>query len=164
MVANSIVPIFDYVGFKGPIITSTITFVSLLNQPQYALSFVVGSVLNYYLILLLKELIKEPRPSNPIAYIEDNIYKGPILYGMPSGHAQISFFSITYLYLTKRPFTIVALSFFIGCLTLYQRWKFRRHTVEQLAVGTVSGSAFSYLIYWVTTNYLQRTYTPKSIF
>lgn len=164
MVANSIVPIFDYVGYKGPIMTSAITFVSLLHQTPYAFSFVIGSVLNYYLILLLKILIKEPRPSNPVEYIEDDIYKGAILYGMPSGHAQISFFSITYLYLTKRPFIIIALSFFIGCLTLYQRWKFRRHTVEQLAVGTFTGSAFSYFIYWVTTNYLQRTYTPKSIF
>ena len=164
MLENSIVPIFDYVGFQGPIITSAITLVSLFNQPKYLLSFVVGSTLNYYLILLLKMLIKEPRPSHPIPYIQDDIYKGAILYGMPSGHAQISFFSITFLYLTNRPFTLVALSVFIGCLTLYQRWKFRRHTTEQLAVGTVIGSSFSYFIYWMTTNYLQRTYTPKGLF
>lgn len=164
MLENSIVPIFDYVGFQGPIITSAITLVSLFNQPKYLFSFVVGSTLNYYLILLLKMLIKEPRPSHPIAYIQDDIYKGAILYGMPSGHAQISFFSITFLYLTNRPFTLVALTLFIGCLTLYQRWKFRRHTTEQLAVGTVIGSSFSYFIYWMTTNYLQRTYTPKGLF
>lgn len=164
MVSNSIVPIFDYVGFQGPIITSAITFVSLLNQPKYLLSFAVGSILNYYLILLLKVVIKEPRPSNPIAYIQDDIYKGAILYGMPSGHAQISFFSITFLYLTKRPFSIFTLSLFVGCLTLYQRWKFRRHTVEQLIFGTAIGSSFSYFIFWMTKNYLERTYTPKSIF
>jgi membrane-associated phospholipid phosphatase len=164
MLENSIIPVFDYIGFKGPIITTTLTFVSLLNRPPYLLSFVIGSVLNYYLILLLKVLIKEPRPSHPVAFIEDDIYKGAVLYGMPSGHAQISFFSITFLYLTKHHFSLFLLSLFIGCLTLYQRWKFRRHSVEQLAVGTVSGTVFAYLTYWMTTNYLQRTHTPKSLF
>ena len=164
MLENSIIPAFDYIGFKGPIITTTLTFVSLLNRPPYLLSFVIGSVLNYYLILLLKVLIKEPRPSHPISFIEDDIYKGAVLYGMPSGHAQISFFSITFLYLTKRHFSLFLLSLFIGCLTLYQRWKFRRHSVEQLAVGTVTGTSFAYFTYWMTTNYLQRTHTPKSLF
>lgn len=164
MTGNSIVPVLDYIGFKGPIINSAITFVSLLNMPKYLLYFVVGSFLNYYLILLLKSIIKEPRPSNPILFIEDDIYKGAILYGMPSGHAQIAFFSTTFLYLTKRPFALVVLSLFVGILTIYQRFKFRRHTAEQLAVGTIIGSSFSYLVYCVSTNFLQRTYTPKSIF
>ena len=161
---KSIIPIFDYVGFQGPIITTMITYFSLLEKPIYAWMFIIGSVLNYLLVLVLKDAIKQPRPSNPIPYIQDDMYKGAILYGMPSGHAQITFFSITYLYLTNRPFPLIAISFFIGCLTLYQRWKFRRHSVEQLIVGTINGSAFSYGIYWMTTNYLQRKYTPKSIF
>jgi membrane-associated phospholipid phosphatase len=161
---NSITPIFDYVGFQGPIITSFITYFSLLEKPIYTWMFIIGSALNYLLVLILKDAIREPRPSNPIPYIQDDIYKGAIVYGMPSGHAQISFFSITFMYLTNRPIPLVALSFFIGCLTLYQRWKFRRHTVKQLVAGTLTGSAVSYGMYWMTTNYLQRTYTPKSIF
>lgn len=161
---NSIAPVFDYIGFQGPIITSVITFVSLLQNPPYLFTFIVGSFLNYWLNLVLKILIKQPRPSNPIAYIQDHIYKGSNVYGMPSGHAQISFFSITFLYLTKKSFTLFLVSLFIGCLTLYQRWKFRRHTVEQLIIGTITGSTFSYMMYWMTTNYLQRTYTPNTIF
>jgi membrane-associated phospholipid phosphatase len=153
---NNLVALFDYIGLQGPIIISAITFFSLLNTRPYLYMFIVGSVLNYSLVLILKHLIKDPRPSNPIPYLEDDD-NGEVSYGMPSGHAQISFFSITFLYLTKvRPFTFVALSVFIGCLTLYQRWKFRRHTLEQLVVGTVTGCAFSYGIYWMTTNYLQR--------
>jgi membrane-associated phospholipid phosphatase len=126
--------------------------------------FIIGSLLNNSLNELLKVTIKQPRPKNQISYIDDTQIKGAHIYGMPSGHAQISFFAITYLYLTKRTLTLVLISLFIGCLTLYQRWNFRRHSIEQLIAGSITGSALSYFIFWITSNYLEGVYIPKSLF
>jgi heme O synthase-like polyprenyltransferase len=75
---------------------------------------------------------------------------------MPSGHAQITAFTIIFLILTERPTTWILVSIFIYFLTIYQMWSFRRHTLEQLFIGTVVGGLFGYLIFWITKWYLQR--------
>jgi len=145
-----------YIGFMGPIITTLITGISLLENPPYLFSFIFGSLLNNAIIGVLKLTIKQPRPTNPLQYIDDSSIRGANIYGMPSGHAQITAFAITTLYLTKGPIQWILVSLFIGALTLYQRWSFRRHTIEQLTVGTIIGASFAYLIFWITKNYLER--------
>jgi membrane-associated phospholipid phosphatase len=147
-----------YIGFMGPIITSLITTVSLLENPPYLFTFLFGSLLNHAFIGVLKLAIKQPRPSNQVHYIDDSTIIGPNIYGMPSGHAQISAFAITTLYLTKGPIQWILVSLFIGALTLYQRWSFRRHTIEQLLVGTILGGSFAYILFWITKNYLERVF------
>ena len=144
-----------YIGVMGPIITTLITTVSLLEKPPYLFSFLFGSLLNYKFIGILKNTIKQPRPSNPVHYIDDSTIQGENIYGMPSGHAQITAFAITTLYLTRGPQSWILVSLFIGALTLYQRWSFRRHTIEQLIVGTIVGVSFAYLLFWITKNYLE---------
>jgi membrane-associated phospholipid phosphatase len=149
----------DYIGFKGYMILSAMTLGYLFTLPfvlyVYLLMFVVGSLLNYALILILKIWIREPRPSKPVTYIYDNIqYKGAVLYGMPSGHAQVSFFCITYLYLMKCPLFLFLLSVCIGGLTVFQRWKYRRHTVMQLIMGMICGCLLAYFIFWITRTYM----------
>jgi membrane-associated phospholipid phosphatase len=119
--------------------------------------FMLGSILNYELNNILKNWIKEPRPNNPLPYIDDHLIKGAQIYGMPSGHAQIISFTIVFMILTKRPVYLILFSSFIGMLTLIQRWKYRRHTIEQLIGGTIVGSFFAYFIFWITEFYLQRT-------
>ena len=49
----------DYIGYKGPIITSIITFLSLLEKPTYLFIFIIGSFLNYSINNELKMIIKE---------------------------------------------------------------------------------------------------------
>jgi len=153
---NLIKDILDYIGYMGPIITSIITGISLFENPPYLFIFIFGSLLNYSLIGVLKLSIKQPRPSNPINYIDDNQIKGANSYGMPSGHAQIVSFAITILYLTRGNISLVLFSLFIYFLTIYQRWSFRRHTIEQLIVGSIFGSSLGYILFWITKKYLER--------
>jgi dolichyldiphosphatase len=146
----------DYIGFIGPIITTIITAISLFEKPPYLFSFIFGSLLNNSLNELLKVWIKEPRPKNPSNYIDNTNITGPHKYGMPSGHAQITAFTTIFLILTKGPLTWILLSIFIYFLTIYQRWSFRRHTLEQLFIGTIIGGLFGYIIFWITKWYLQK--------
>jgi dolichyldiphosphatase len=146
----------DYIGYIGPILTTIITAISLFEKPYYLISFIFGSLLNNSLNEILKTWIKEPRPNNPVNYIEHTNIIGPHKYGMPSGHAQITAFTIIFLILTKGPQTWILLSLFIYFLTIYQRWSFRRHTLLQLFIGTIVGGLFGYLIFWITKWYLQR--------
>ena len=70
--------------------------------------------------------------------------------GMPSGHAQVSFFSIVYGYLVKRqfiPWTL--LSFIIAFILIYERYVFKNHTVYQLISGVLIGSIFGYISYYI---------------
>ena len=51
----------------------------------------------------LKSLIKQPRPQKQIEFLDHNNLKGINEYGMPSGHAQMSFYSIVYILCVKKP-------------------------------------------------------------
>lgn len=144
----------DYIGYQGPLITSFITFFSLFGKPSFLFIYIIGSFLNHFLNSELKLMIKEPRPKNPISYIDDNIIKGAHIYGMPSGHAQINSFAVTFLILSKRPMWLILPSLFIFSLTLIQRWKYRRHTIEQLMVGSGIGFLFSYGCFYLTESSL----------
>jgi membrane-associated phospholipid phosphatase len=147
--------IFDYIGYMGPIITSIITITTLLDKQKYLISFIFGSIINNFLNEYLKNWIKQPRPQNPIPYMDDDRIKGVHIYGMPSGHAQIVVFTVTFLYLTKGNHILLLISLFIAILTLYQRWSFRRHTVEQLIIGSITGASFAYLLFFTTKKYLE---------
>jgi len=153
----------DYIGYQGPIITSSITFLSLLGKPIYLFMFIIGSILNYSLNNEIKMMIKEPRPKNPLPFIDDQLIKGSQIYGMPSGHAQIVSFAITFLILTKGSIWLILPSLFIFSLTLIQRWKYRRHTVEQLIFGSFTGSFLSYVCFYFTDFYLQTRKNIKHI-
>ena len=156
-------PSIDYIGFQGPIITSIITTITLLDRLPYLYIFIIGVILNNSLNEILKYLIKQPRPSNPKSYIDDKFITGPHIFGMPSGHAQTTSFAIIFLYLTQRKINTqlplyniwLPLSVFIYILTVYQRWSFRRHTIEQLVIGTIVGATFAQIIYWLTKRYLE---------
>ena len=111
---------------------------------------------NYELNNILKNWIKEPRPVNPLSYIDDHLIKGAQLYGMPSGHAQIISFTIMYLILRKGHPYLLFFCFFVGMLTLIQRWKYRKHTLQQLMGGVFVGSLFACFIFWITNAYLHR--------
>lgn len=69
------------------------------------------------------------------------------VYGMPSGHSQNIFFSITYLFLTTKEFIYwVQLLLVLAALMFYERMSFHNHTFLQLFVGAITGIVFAYLV------------------
>jgi len=145
----------DVIGFHGPIIAATITIVFLLYQKPFLYAFILFSILNYVINGLLKSSIREPRPSGSIPIHdldkEDGDKKS---FGMPSGHAQLIFFSTTFLYLVKKNTYLLIFELFLCALTLHQRWKYRKHSVQQLLVGSVIGISFAYGTHSLTRYYL----------
>lgn len=144
-------------GYNSGIILGIIGIYLLRNMPPYLWTFIIGNGLNLFLVKCLKVFIRQARPPNPIPFPEmetPTTYTKEEQFGMPSGHAQIAFFMITYIYLVKKSPSWLVFSLFLGCITLYQRWVYRRHTVEQLVVGCVAGSAFAYILFTGTRKYL----------
>jgi len=138
--------ILDYTGHYGPVILFVFTFYSLLHTSKYLFVYVIGIIMNSFLNIWLKQRIKEPRPSNPKKFIDSDQLVGKNYYGLPSGHAQSVAFSLTFLHLTKSPIPFIYVLACITVITIYQRWKYRRHTGKQLAIGAIIGSLFAWTL------------------
>ena len=154
--------IVDYVGFFGPhILFITSLFILWKQFIQYTDYYLYGYVfflfVNKFINKLVKLLIKEPRPKGGKNIIdnEDRFYKGIEQYGMPSGHVQSCFFSLTYLYLVKKSPLLLMIELFITSLTFYQRWNYKRHTILQLCVGSIIGILFGYISFTIVKMYLK---------
>jgi membrane-associated phospholipid phosphatase len=145
--------IIEKIGFMGPLILLFIGIYNLCNQQKYLLSYLVFFVGNTIINKILKKIIKQKRPSNSKKILNEE-YSGEELYGMPSGHAQSCFFSISFLYFVKGSPTWLIIELFIAALTIYQRWKYRQHTLEQLFAGSLVGIAFAYFSFYLTKQWL----------
>jgi membrane-associated phospholipid phosphatase len=145
--------IIDKLGFLGPLILLCIGIYNLWNQQKYLLSYLVFFIGNTILNKILKIIIKQKRPSDGIKIMNEE-YSGEEIYGMPSGHAQSSFFSIAFLYFVKGSPTWLIIELFIATLTIYQRWKYRQHTLEQLFTGSLVGVGFAYFSFYLTKQWL----------
>ena len=149
--------IFEYIGNNGPYIMIFTSFGLLFSKPRMLFYFVVGVFFNFIVNMILKGVIKQPRPefntkafnialhTNSMRYIF-----GYDIYGMPSGHAQTSFFITTFLYLVTRnswiAFSFLLLSFIVMC----QRVVYNEHTILQVLVGAIIGILFGFFIYHIT--------------
>lgn len=119
--------------------------------------FFFGAMLNDALNAALKEWIRDPRPTRchemQLRGAVDSVVgcRGSGHYGFPSGHAQLVFYALGFFYAWARYQMTYGglLAGFVAGLTLYQRWKFRRHTVEQLVAGSVVGLAFGMGFVWL---------------
>ena len=146
-------------GFASSIILGITGIYLLRNRSPYLWAFIWGGFANQYVNKGLKLWIQQPRPSNPILFREmesEKNYENEERFGMPSGHAQSAFFIITYIYLVNKSTSWLIISSFLGCITLFQRWKYRRHTVAQLAVGTGIGIFMAYMLFTGMRTYLSK--------
>lgn len=142
----------DLVGFYGPLIIGLINAFTLWCRKLYLISYVLFFAVNSFLNGVLKNIIQQSRPQGQI-YLNDHDVvpdSAPSKYGMPSGHAQSVGYSITFLYLVVNSPLTLCVSLFIGALTVYQRSKYRRHTISQLFTGLVIGSIIAMVSYEAT--------------
>jgi 4-hydroxybenzoate polyprenyltransferase len=68
---------------------------------------------------------------------------------------------VTFLYLVKESPTWLLIGLFIAGLTVYQRLKYKRHTIEQLCVGAILGIMIAYGGFYITKKYLQENTCVK---
>jgi membrane-associated phospholipid phosphatase len=146
-------PIFDVIGFNGPIIVTAVAIIQLLYRISYLIGFIVASILNENLNRLLKNIIKEERPKDGKSFSNEK-YGGAHIYGMPSGHSQVVFFVITFLWLSTQSIPLLIFTCFVAALTLVQRYRSKKHTIAQLAGGCAVGGIFGYISYKITERYV----------
>lgn len=127
-----------YFGWQISIIYAI--YISLLNSWTDVVIFIS--------VFLFSGWLNHPRPKDSLPFLSDEHIK---LHsnGMPSGHAQLTSFSLMYSYLIsgKRAYESLAL---FG-LTIFQRFCFKNHTLLQLFVGSLIGIGMAYLtIYFIS--------------
>lgn len=144
-------------GEYGPIILIFISWYLLWNNHNLFFYYNVGILVNAILNLVLKGIIQEPRPlfdNKKIHLMKTNakhfFYNDGIpfnIFGMPSGHAQTAFFITVFIYLSLRKNNIFYLFLLYSLFICYQRVKSDYHSLSQVIVGSIVGSAFGYFVY-----------------
>jgi membrane-associated phospholipid phosphatase len=157
-VLGIIASIVDYIGYLGPFLLLASTLILLNNKGTLLSVYLVGYVLNLIINVILKALIKQPRPSEDLSVFNASVAHGKRIsfdiYGMPSGHTTSVFYSTTFVFLAlKRP-VLSAIYLIISINTGYQRIKYKNHTLMQVICGAITGTIIAYIAYLFATKKL----------
>ena len=144
-------------GAYGPIILILLSWYLLWDNNNLFFYYTVGIFANAVLNLILKGIIQEPRPMFDTKKVrllkthgKESFYQNGIpfdIFGMPSGHAQASLFSTVFIYLAFKQTNLLYIYIPLTLITFYQRVKFEYHSISQVIVGGLVGSAFGYFVY-----------------
>jgi membrane-associated phospholipid phosphatase len=149
----------NYLGVYGPIILFFLTIFFLRNMKTYLYFFIIGFGLNNVINIVLKLLIKEPRPSKDQRAIEIGVVNGARIsfdkFGMPSGHAQNCAYCLSYITFALNDPTITALYLVLSTISVAQRYLNNNHTLLQLLVGSLIGAGFGYQMYMHTNKLIK---------
>lgn len=148
--------IINSIGGYGPIFLFFLSIFLLYSRTKtknFLWIFIFASFLNVLVNIILKLVIQQPRPmgENERKVFEMAKNRGKIFpfntYGMPSGHAQYSLFSLFFIAFTLQSPSITLFYLVITFLTMYQRVEFKYHTVLQVIVGAFIGASIGYGTY-----------------
>lgn len=163
--------VFYEFGEYGPLFLYFLSNFILWKWKHFKLYYNIGSLCNVILNTILKGIIQEPRP----LFNEKDIYLAKTngkrfffqngipfhLFGMPSGHAQVSFFTTTFIYfvLNHKNWAL----FYLVCsgLICYQRVYYQYHSVLQVCIGACVGGFLGYQTYLFATKSKQGKLKPK---
>lgn len=144
--------IFKQIGFLGPYILFVFSLYILRFKTNYLTIYCIGYVVNIILNCVLKGIIRDPRPSSnkTVLNILENAdkYIPYNNYGMPSGHAQIVFFTVAYLYMVTKSEKILAFTSILSFITLIQRVYTLKHSLLQVLIGSFIGVFMGFLFYF----------------
>ena len=164
---NYISTIFTNCGRFGPFILIVLTSYLLWNKSNLFFYYQIGIVISAILNLVLKGILKYPRPSEDLKEfnlaIKNGhrfIFKNGIpydIFGMPSGHSMSAMFTVTYIFLTLKNLKISLVFLFVALLTMTERIVDNHHTFMQVVVGGLTGILYAYLFYY----FAQQSLTGK---
>ena len=148
----------NYIGLYAPIILFFLSLFLLRNMTKYLSFFVVGFIFNNILNIVLKLLIKEPRPTTDQKAIEIGVVNGARIgfdkFGMPSGHAQNCGYCLVFIIMTLNNHFITTLYLLLSVISLFQRYLNNNHTILQLIIGLIVGTFFGCLTYNIANKYI----------
>uniref|UniRef100_A0A6C0IVK9 Phosphatidic acid phosphatase type 2/haloperoxidase domain-containing protein n=1 Tax=viral metagenome TaxID=1070528 RepID=A0A6C0IVK9_9ZZZZ len=147
--------ILDYLGYIAPIIMAVISYYLFLGKPIYTNYFFAGLVANNIINIILKLLIKEPRPNNEFKKVELAVKHGEYVYfdkfGMPSAHLQNSLYILGYTLFVLGPTkfsNMIILYIMLVAICGYQRYTSKNHTILQIGIGSVIGFIVAIITYF----------------
>jgi membrane-associated phospholipid phosphatase len=145
------------VGYFSEIIVALIVIYVLQKNVINTLVYIAFFLFSGYVNTLLKGEIKQPRPDHPKKFLySEHFSRAHAVYGMPSGHSQNVFFSLTYLYLTARDGIYwMQIGLVLAALMVYERWTFHNHTLMQLFAGALVGIALGFTVTTVRNQLVQ---------
>lgn len=149
--------IFCEFGGYAPILLIVCAWYLLWDHNNLFFYYNVGLILNSVLNSILKGIIQQPRPlfnehkvKLMSKHTKEFFFQNGIpfdIYGMPSGHAQMCFFTTAFIYLSLKHTNIFYLYLTISLLICYQRVDCKFHSVAQVVVGSFVGTIFGYIMY-----------------
>lgn len=163
--------LFHEVEKFGPAILGVLPIYLLWNKKTLFFYYIIGGFISSLVNLVLKGLLQMPRPSEDegrfnlaLTHGRRFIFKSGLpfdIFGMPSGHAQMVFYSTTFVYLSLRNPNILYFYLFVSLLTVSQRVAFNYHTPLQVIVGAIVGIGMGYLVYYSARNKIAGRITEK---
>ena len=148
---NYIIKIFDLIGYLGPFILLIVTIVLLKNKTILLTYYISGYILNIGLNLILKGLIKQPRPSEDLKIFNASLAQGKRVgfdaFGMPSGHMQSTFYSSVFICFALNNPIITAIYIAVALSSAFQRIKYKNHTLLQVICGSIVGIIMGCVFY-----------------
>ncbi len=160
----SLIPLIpDYIGLYAHRILGIMSLFLLRNKFNYLTIYIAGYCFNFILNVLLKLLLKEPRPKKTKRVLEIAIANDYGIdyeyeyekFGMPSGHAQTCAYSLAFITLVFNDPLISSIYLFITCLTFLQRYKYLDHSILQLVVGFCVGISIGYMFYFIGNRFIK---------
>ena len=151
--------LFYYIGSFGPLILFIYSLILLWNKQNLFFYYIIGFFLDSIINLILKGFFQQPRPSeDPVLFniaLKNGkrfVFKDYIphdIFGMPSGHAQSTFFSTVFIYLSIQNINVFNFYLFISLMTIIQRVIYDFHTVFQVIIGSFIGCILGYGFYYL---------------
>jgi len=150
--------IINDIGEYGPLILFFNSLTLLWSKKSLFFYYIIGFFINLLLNIFLKMIFQQPRPSVDIKLFESiknnrKMNNNIILFdmfGMPSGHTQLCFFSVTFIFLSLKKYNILLGYLLISFLTMYQRVKYNYHTMLQVFFGSIIGCLLGYIMYYIS--------------
>ncbi|PRP75941.1 hypothetical protein PROFUN_01657 [Planoprotostelium fungivorum] len=151
----TLAPLFIVGGFVAALI---------VRRELQMLYFFIGQLLNEVFNMVLKKVIREPRPPGAGKL-------GKTSYGMPSDHAQFMFFFamfVTLLTLTKRisfpnKFVragVISSVYLLSVIVAYSRIYLGLHTWPQIIaggiIGSITGAVYFYLLHVLASSFIRQ--------
>ena len=142
---GNIINFFYAIGYFGEYLTFTFTLFIIYYQTYNLVFYIFLFILNKFINDKLKSYFKQFRPPNPIKFLDDDKFSKK-KYGMPSGHSQLSFFSLAYAYLSTYKINTPIILMMLTCIiVIYERLVYHNHTLFQLISGAVVGIIIAYI-------------------
>lgn len=157
---STIFNLFSYIGVKGYYILFFVSLFLLRNSHNFLALYLAGFGFNYIVNLMLKSILKQPRPNENEALFNIHVLHRKHLgfdhYGMPSRHAQLTVFSTIFIYLSlqshKYIHSIFLFYIIMTIISCSQRVVFNEHTVMQVLVGGACGAVLAYIFFTFSTS------------